>query len=151
MQINFKNVVISIRISESAIMQNGCYYLRPTDDSETYVIGLDVLQLFKTGSSLFKMLRWWTSDIFKIPFTTTGKAILIDSDAIFGMSIQANCTNNKWCYSLTIIGVVDGKTESASFEILSFTPGEQRLINRYVDEISNCVRHSRGRVIGMVR
>lgn len=148
MQINYKNEVISIRISEFAIMRGCCYYTRLSDDSESFVIGLDVLQLFQTGFNLFKLLRQSTSAAFNVPFISTGKTILFDGS--FGMAIQASCINDQWSYILTLGGVVDENTQSGSFEILSFTPGEQGLIDRYVDKIIEAVERGRGRVIANV-
>lgn len=150
MQINFMSEPFSVRLSESEILRDGCYYTRPTDDSETFVIGLDVITLFQIGSNLFRLLRQWTSSTFHVPFGVTGRAILINGNADFGMSIQATCNNDQWSYSLTLVGIVDNKTESASFEILSFTPAEQRLMDRYVGEISEAVERGRGRVIANV-
>lgn len=130
MIINHNGTSTNIPLPTKALMRDGCYYIRNSEDSEIYYIGLHVPKLLCTSQGLFKLLRAWVSVAFNVPLSRTAKTIMLDGD--FGMAIQITCNSGQRHYSLSVVGVLGENKQAGNFEIVSFESREQRVVDRYV-------------------
>ncbi len=138
MNINYSGVNMHIPLKEEIILKNGCGYLRTSDASEVYFLGLDPPQCLLSNNSLQSI-----NEQFNIPKAEAPQTVWSTD---FGMTLNLIHDREDWCFQLALGNIA----KNLEYDISDFTPEEQSLINEYIALIQQCLKTGQAVKIGQV-